>query len=204
MAGPVTDALTWIEAHQGLGSWVQAMAGLLAIFAALGIAAWESHRSNTATRASLAREEARQLRQESRDTERSLTLHSAASALLALVVHRVEVAAELIARKPNASLIVMCRTHQADLASMEGQLSAFPIYDLGNMRCADIVAQALVALRGARIYLDHELVELAANYERRHEKVSEKLTEIAGHLAEMLQLFEEETAATPLVARARE
>ena len=45
--------LIWIEDHPGLGSWVQAIAGLLAVLTALGIAVWESRRSAKSTRDAL-------------------------------------------------------------------------------------------------------------------------------------------------------
>lgn len=187
--------LIWIEDHPGLGSWVQAIAGLLAVLTALGIAVWESRRSAKSTRDALAREEARQQRQETRELQRLRVLRESAAALLALAERRVQVSNELIRKNRAGSLITLCRTHHADLSSMEAQLSAFPSYELGTMLGADLMAQALVALRGARVYLEHELLELADNYEPRHEAVAEKLAEIAGHITEMRGLFEIEIDA---------
>jgi hypothetical protein len=186
----VEEVLTWIEKHPGLASWTQAVVGLATIMAALGIALLEGHRANKATNEAFAREDARQARQEAREVERLSTLRYSAVALLSLAEYRVRVAGNLIKKNTRSGLTGMCRTHQRDLASMETQLAAIPAFDLADMGLADIMAQAQVAVRSGRVFLEEQVVELQKSYEGRHDRVATTLHEIARHLKEMKNLFE--------------
>ena len=183
------ELLTWIEDHSGLASWLQGIGGLLAVVAAAGIAVVEGRRATSATTEALAREEARQARQEAQEHERLRTFRHSAAALITLAHNRVVIAHGVFAYGEASGLAARCGIHSRDLAGMEAQLMAFPYYELADVEAADVFAQARTAITATRLFLDFQESELVKRYENNRLEIAHTLDGFAENLAVMKELF---------------
>jgi len=184
--------LTWVEAHQGLASWLQAFGGLAAICAAIIVAAVEHFRADRAAKVAIAREEARREEEDRRARRVLVNRRSAGAAMISFAIRRLETTSRLIRGSKTSALGQLCRIHSNDMTALTAQMLTFPAFDLEDAVASDAFAQARSIVGNVQNYLDYQQQELDKRYEARHDEVANIVDGMAANLAEAWKAYEDQ------------